>query len=536
MKPHLAVNLLDPMFHLSWSLWIQAPLFLALLLVGFRAWFSRPRRVLLPPMVVVPAVLAPCLVAVLLPVGEYHFSGHEGAYGELLRGALPEAGDLTGHRTFALPAGLAWALGRVLPSDLAVHVWFWGNRFALMGLLLLLGGSVCTIVRRYCIGEDDPGVRPLWQVAGALAVGMACLHAPLVGWSATGFAIVPALALGMATVRLGLAKQPHYALAFGAFAIATRMETAPLVLAGLLLCPLDDWKRVSNGPGLWGLCCGLAVLALQAFTLSQKDAELPVEELGPVAGVVLENAGNIGLGGPLLLPAVLALSLLLFLAGPLRPRLGSGFLSPPDGPRTGLVVGLALLAALVQPLFLVDLGARHLQPAVLLVVLIVAPSFAALWRSSHGGRFQSGVCVLFALLLLVPGLVGLRELDRRYMNGFDSLPPSWDATLALAPRGSSSELLRERCYLVLPGGGNSWEGALDTMDVREVHRAAQQLERGNCVYWGVSNDFEFSGDTRSERLDRAVSTLQLVPIAWLDPPPRGDRPWVLLASRPDTSD
>ena len=315
--------------------------------------------------------------------------------------------------------------------------------------------------------------------------------------------------------------------------MATRMETAPLVLAGVLLCPWDSWRRASTGPGLIGLCLGLAMLSLQAFTLSQKTAELPVEELGPNVAVALENAGNLHLGGPLLSLGAAALGVLLVLSGPLRPRFGSGLQRKEGGARAGLALLLALGTALIQPLFLVDLGARHLQPAVLIAVLLVAPSIVAAWRSGSGmDRVRQALCMMFGLTLVLPGIVGMRELDRRYMHGFDALPPSWDAVLVRAPRGSASELFREGCYLVLPRGIQSWEGASDTMDVREVHRAAGQLEEGRCIHWGVDNDFEFSGDTRSERLDRAISTLGLRPVAWIDPSPRGGRPWVLLTASP----
>ena len=157
MESTLAVKLLDPAFHSTWSLWLQAPLFLCLTLLAAVTWLRRARRPLPEGAFLVLAVLFPLAIAVLLPQGEYHFSGHEGAYGELLAGGLPELGDLAGHRTFALPAGVAWALGQVLPEGRAIAVWLAVNRMALGLVLLLLADSCFLIHRRFCSEGDDSG-------------------------------------------------------------------------------------------------------------------------------------------------------------------------------------------------------------------------------------------------------------------------------------------------------------------------------------------------------------------------------------------
>jgi hypothetical protein len=529
----LAIQVFDPAFHTGLSLWLQAPLFLLLLLVAGREWLRHRSRPLPRRSHLALAGLIPLVLALVLPQADYHFSGHEGAYAELLSGVMPQTADLSSHRTFALPAGLAWAMGRLLPERLALTLWLVGNRVALGLLLVLAAESSATLYRRLWAGDSEVHSQAGGQLAGLLALAALCLSPSLLGWSATGFAIVPALALGLLSLRLGLGGRPALALAFGALALGTRMETAPLVLAGLLLCPADRWRASADRSEFAGLCAGLGLFALQALTLSQKSAGPPLEGSASGVAVALENLGNLSLGGPVLSPGAASLGLLLVLGLAFGQPLGSVGLGRIGGRWEGVVLGLALAAALAQPLFLVDVGARHLQPAVLLAILLLAPSAVAAWNQRSRNRSVLRViCVLLGGALLVPGLLGLRELDLRYMTGFAAVPSAWHPVLAQAPRGSASDILGSSCYTVLPGGGQSWEGAADTMDVREVHRAAQQRLLGRCVLWGVDNDFEFSGDTRAERLDRAVRTLELAPVAWLDPPPRGDRPWVVLRSEP----
>jgi len=500
-------------------LWVQGPLFVLLLLVASRAWL-RQRPFYLPPRFLIALALGlPVLVGLVLPLSDYHFSGHEGAYAELLSGVLPDQADLTSHRTFALPAGLAWGIGKLLPQEIGETLWLLGNRAALALVLLLLADTSYLLHRRFSSGDEQAPTKIEASVAGMLALAAGCLTPPLLGWSATGFAVVPALALGLLCLRLGLAGRPGFVLAFGAFALATRMETAPLVLAGLLLCPPAVWRRSGDGPRLPGLCAGLALFSFEALILSQKSAGLPIEDADRGPSVALENIGNIALGGPVLGALAGAVGLLVILR-----FVSSGAMR--SGRRELTILGVAAAAALVQPLFLVDVGARHLLPAVVLVILLVAPCVSI---SRLRLRVLWG---LWLLVLLVPGLQGLRDLDRRYMTGFEAVPFAWESALAHAPRGTASEILGNSCYSVVPRGSQNREGAADTMDVREVHRAARELSAGRCVLWVVDNDFEFSGDTRAERLDRAVRTLELQPVAWLDPPPQGDRPWVVLRSDP----
>ena len=499
-------------------LWIQAPLFVLLLLVATRSWLSRP-----PPASVLPrrlmgvALVVPILLGFALPGSDYHFSGHEGAYAELLAGALPERADLTSHRTFALPAGLAWAFGKVLPERLAEVIWLGGNRAALAVVLLLLAEGSYSLHLRSWPPDEGRSQESGPELAGGLAILAACTTPPLLGWSATGFAVVPALALGLLSLRLGLAGRPGFVLAFGACAIATRMESAPLVLAGLLLCPAAVWRDSLRRDRLAGVGAGLGLLVLQVLTLVLKTARLPVEEGTGGAAVAIENLSNLPLGGPVL--------------GALAGGLAAALVFRVGWPRqTFAALGLGTAAALGQPLLLVDLGARHLLTAVVLTVLLAAPSASrALLRR---GVLLRAVAAAWLLAVLLPGIAGVLDLDRRYMTGFDAVPRGWDTALAGAPRGSAEQVLQSSCHIVMPGGGAFREGAADTMDVREVHLAARALSGGRCVQWVVENDFEFSGDTRAERLDRAVRTIGLRPEAWLDPPPRGGRPWVVLRADP----
>jgi hypothetical protein len=82
----------------------------------------------------------------------------------------------------------------------------------------------------------------------------------------------------------------------------------------------------------------------------------------------------------------------------------------------------------------------------------------------------------------------------------------------------------------MPGGEDIWAGASDSGDVREIHNGALSQRDGQCLLWAVATDIEFSGDASAERLDRAVHTLGLVPVGWLDPPPLGDSPWMVLGT------
>lgn len=523
MSLPLAVRLVDASFHASWSLWIQWPLFL---LVGFfagRVLFRVGRELRLGRVAWALIVALPLVLAVLLPQSSYHFSGHEGAYSELLAGELPDATDLTGHRTFALPAGLSWGMGQVLGERSAQSLWLVGNRLALPLCLLALAWSGLLSRRRQAgaLGEK------LEESGGGLlacAVILGAVSTPaLLGWSATGFAILPALSLGLLSLTAGLAGRPAVALALGALALGCRMETAPLLMAALLIPDRAAWRSLGRGRGLAGLCAALGLFALHAFTLSQKRSELPVEDLRPDPSVFLENLLAVPLGGPWLGPAALALGALL-----VAWRLVGG------GDRRGqlgLLVGLAV--ALLQPLFLVDVGARHFLPAVCLLLLLAVPAAARAWTLGGSGLSPLRVlAVLLGVAVVVPGLIGAKSLVQRYMTGFDAVPPAWRQTADEGGRGTAEDLLQDRCYLVLPGGADTWRGSRDSRDVREVHRAALALGAGWCVQWVIDTDMEFSGDTRAERFDRAVHTLGLRPARWLDPPPDGGPPWLVLEAGP----
>ena len=163
----LAVHLVAESFHRTWSLWWQLPVLVVVLGLTARPLLEVARGVAWSRLAVVIAVAAPIAVAVLLPQREYHFAGHEGAYGELLDGDMPETGDLSGHRTFAAPAGLAWAAGRIMPGGAARFGWLVWNRASLAVVLLLLAGSAAWLA-----GEGTSAQRraTLLAVLGGLAV------------------------------------------------------------------------------------------------------------------------------------------------------------------------------------------------------------------------------------------------------------------------------------------------------------------------------------------------------------------------------
>ena len=363
-----AVQIVAESFHRTWSLWLQAPILLAVVALTARPLWGALREIAWSRVALVLAVAAPLLVATLLPQREYHFAGHEGAYGELLDGALPETGDLSGHRTFAVPAGVAWAMGRVVPGEVGRVLWLVGNRASLALVVLLL----CACAARLA-GEGADVQRRAMRIA---AVGVLATPA-LLGWSATAFFVVPALAMGAAALLLGLAGRPAAALAWGSLALASRMETAPLLFAGVIAVGWPGWKEAARGRAVAGLIGALSVLAVQAFTMSQKRSELPLEDVRPDPSVLLENLANLTLGGPWLAAVVILLVAVTLGLAPRRDGIAEA------------AVAIAAVIAVVQPIFLVDGGARHLLPAAaLLPVLAAAVGGGA---GGAGGRGAPGV-------------------------------------------------------------------------------------------------------------------------------------------------
>ncbi|MCP4867304.1 MAG: hypothetical protein GY898_01120 [Proteobacteria bacterium] len=509
-----AVALVDESFHRSWGLWLQAPIVLLVVVCTARALRDAVAGAAWSRSAVVLALIAPLVIGVLLPQREYHFAGHEGAYGELLDGELPETGDLSGHRTMAVPAALAWTLGAVLPGEPSRTAWLFANRAALALLLLALGVAAALLA-----GEDPEAQRRamLLAVVGALACP------PLLGWSATGFFIVPALSFGAIALALGLAGHAAPALAWGSLALASRMETAPLLFAGVAVLGWRRWRDLPRDRGgVLALMGALGVLAWQTFGLSQKRSELPLEDVRPDPTVILENLSLLPLGGPwLTLPTVAVLVLFAVVAGKVLPATAAR--------RGEAAVGFAAGLALVQPAFLVDVGARHFLVAVLLIVVLVAAAGArATGPGAPRPRPSGAVLVLLAVSLAVPSVLGVRDLAARYMAGADSYLPAWVAKADAGTTGDVGSVLEDRCYLVVPGGRSAYRGTRDSGDVREIHRAALALGAGWCVQWAVGGDAEFSGDTRAERLDRAIAVLDLEPVGWVKPAPGSERRWMIF--------
>ena len=533
MPVPLAIELVPASFHTTWSLWFQAPIVLLVLICTLRPIARAFSAVSWSRLALLLAIAAPLAVGWLLPQREYHFAGHEGAYGELLDGELPESGDLTGHRTFGVPAGLAWAMGKAAPRHPARTAWLWLNRASLALVLLCLGTAAAWTVRSPPRSSAEkaaatpPDRRRLERAATLLAVLGGLAAVPTLGWSATAFFLTPALAFGLIALLLGMSRQPASAVAWGAIAFASRMETAPLLLAGLLAVGLPGWRRTLRADRSLGAAGALLVLAWQAFVLSQKRSELPIEAVRPDPSVIWENLSMTPLGGPWLTLVVL---ILVGVVLALVPR-------PWVGRRTGLALAVGLAVALLQPALLVDVGARHLQPAVALLIPLVAAGLTALALGEDRGDAAAprvlgfSFALLLVLALAVHSVVDLRALSHRYMAGRHAWLPAWvQAADATGARGSVADLLDDRCYVVVPGGRDTWRGTQDVGDVREIHRAALAQGAGWCVQWLVEGAAEFSGDTRAERLDRAIRTLGLEPVGWVDPSPDGGAPWLLFES------
>lgn len=507
------IQLVSESFHRSWGLWLQAPVVILVIVLTARAVADAVRSTAWSRPALAIALAAPLVLGLLLPMSEYHFAGHEGAYGELLDGDLPETGDLSGHRTLSVPAGVAWAGGKLLPGEAARTAWLVANRASLLLLLLALGLAAALLA-----GEDPEAQRR----AMLLAVAGALMCPPLLGWSATGFFVVPALTLGAIALALGLAGHAAPALAWGSLALASRMETAPLLLAAVAVLGGRRWRDLPRDRGgALALSGALGVLAWQTFGLSQKRSELPLEDVRPDPSVLLENLSLMPLGGPWLTwPTVAALVLFVVAAGRILPAAAAR--------RGEAATAFAAGIALVQPAFLVDVGARHFLVAVALIVVLVAAAGGRATAAKAPRPKRSGAALgTLAVLLALPTAQGVRDLADRYMAGADAYLDDWRATADAGFRGDAATVLRDECYLVVPGGRAAWRGTRDSGDVREIHRAALARGAGWCVQWAVGGDAEFSGDTRAERLDRAIRVLDLVPAGWVDPAPGSEPRWMI---------
>jgi hypothetical protein len=479
-----------------WLLLIHFVLLLAVVVATARPGLALARSIRWHPAALGLALAAPLLLAAWLPQSEYHFAGHEGAYGELLDGGWP-AEDLASHRIFPVPSSVAAVVGRVLPPDVGRSLWLILNRGSLSLVLLGVGWAAGLLaVRR---GQESERAT-LLAVLGALSV------APLLGWSATAFAIVPAVSAGSLSLAFGIARRPAACLAWGALALGTRMESSVLLLAGALAA----WPSIRAALSVRkaALAGAIAVFVIEAVSLAGKRAELPLESTAPDGLVLLENLRCLALGGSWF--TLWAVAGLVGLIVARRADLSSAW---------PLLAGLAI--ALIQPLGLVDVGARHLIPAALLICVLVA-------GLSPGDRG-----LFWALALLAPalmyGVVGVEQLGHRYAAGPDAHLPSWVAAADTGKKGPLSALVDPDCYLVLPGGEEDHPGAASTGDVREIHNAALELAAGSCVQWAVHTGAEFVGDTAAERFDRARLVLGLKPAGWVE---RGDGArWMLWEAR-----
>jgi hypothetical protein len=502
------------------GLWAQAPILAALLAAS--AWTllqreSRPAilgvlRTAAPALAL--SVAAPFLAGAAFPPAAYHWSGHEGTYAILLRAEAVLTDDLGTHRVFPMPAGLAWALGALAPGEGSETLWLLAGRSSLSFLLALAALAAASLR-----GDRGGGrAASLGAVAGLAAVPA------LWGWSTTGSFIVPALVAGAAAILCAIGRRPAFALAWGALALASRLETAPLAMLAILLVPPADWRAAGRvGLAAAGLLGGFEATLLLGKKVEQTDTAAPLDP-----AIMLENLANLPLGGPYCAWAALALLGLLVAA------------TWPRGQRPALrrsvLLLLSAVAALLQPTILADPGARHFLPASLLLVLLAADGHASLRAAWRGAGAGPGIAVGAGAGLVLTGLVtsgfihGIKDLHQRWYRGADAWSaPQRRAAEARGSRGPSSEVLDSTCFLAVPGGESSVSGAADVENVWTVHDARLELDSGRCVQWAWVGP-EWAADTRAERLDRAIRTLSLRPAGWVDPPPAGSEPWLLFAA------
>jgi hypothetical protein len=458
----------------------------AIALVAVVAATARPvgrslRGVAWHPATLLLAVAAPAALWVALPPEAYHYAGHEGAYGELLDGGRPWE-DLGSYRILPAPSALAAALGEVLPGRGARWIWGLLNRGALVAVLLFGAAAAASLAA-------DRGPRSAARAGLATALGLLAI-APLLGWSATAWAVVPALACGLAALLLGMAGQPGAALAWGAIALGTRMEDAAMLVAAVGAAAA--LRPPVRGRRAWGLLGGALILALIGAALATRGERLPVESGALDPELVLENLRAIGLGGAWLTPWTLATLLALLLAE--RGRW-----------RRWAPVALGGLVAVAQLAPMLDLGARHLLPFSALA--------AVLGGGVAGGR--RGWTAALLAPVIAAGLLGADELAHRYAAGPSAHLPAWTEAADAGPAGPLEALLDPACYLVLPNGEEDLPGASPAGDVNEVHNAALELADGRCVQWAVHTEAEFLGDCAAERFDRARRVLRLRPEGWV---------------------
>jgi hypothetical protein len=512
----------------TWFLWSQPLLVLAVLGLSFAPLREAAAGLRVGPLALAIAVLAPLATALLLPQSAYHFAGHEGTYGSLLLGMQPAMDDLESYGTMPLPLGLSWLLGTLWPSESSQQLWLGLNRLSLGVVILLIAALAAKSAQLR--GLEGRGARR----AAALAAGLALLCVPLLGWSATAYCVVPALALAAVVLLLGLCAQPSSALLWSALALGTRMELAAVVLTALALTVASGWRRDLAAGGRLRLGVASAGLVMQLSLLASKKARLPVDSFTVDSSIFWENLHNIPLGGTLFSPLVGVSALaVVALVWPGQP-----------GRRVATVLASGFVLALLQPLLLIDVGARHFLPAMLLIVPLLGVALAALLSgreapaeadaASPGSRPQLSAVALAGLFLALFAALSLRDLADlkwRYVAGQDGYLPRWEAQADQGIRGSVEGVLEPSgCYVVLPGGEETWSGASEGRDVREVHNSALALREGQCVRWGFASEVEFSGSASAERVDRAIHTLGMKPVGWLDPAPSGELPWILFGA------
>ncbi|MBJ94421.1 MAG: hypothetical protein CMP23_08065 [Rickettsiales bacterium] len=502
----------------SWPLWTQSILVVITVLLSWQLRSSLRGLLRLPRSSIALCLLAPLLVAWLLPQSSYHFAGHEGSYGTALLGQPVARDDLFSYGTMPLPMGLSWLLGKLAPGEAAQQLWLAANRLALAPAMLFIAAISAELATT--MGASARGR----AAASLLAVSLCLASAPLAGWSATGYFLAPALALGGAATLCALRGLPYLALTWAALALGSRMELGPVLLVVLALVPSKRWREALRQPRPLLRWLSPLLACLQIWLLSRKSARLPVDSFTLDSSIVLENLLNIPLGGALFQPPALlmtAAAIALF---------RSDLLSV----SAARVFGAAALVALLQPLSLIDVGARHFLPALLVWLPLVSATLTS--RHSCGtitNRLRWALCSATLLLLVSAAFGEYQDLQHRYCNGQDGYLERWIQTADRGRRGGINELLEPSgCYVVMPGGEQIWKGASESGDVREIHNGVLALREGQCVRWAFAGEVEFSGSASAERVDRAISTLGLVPIGWLDPPPQGQRPWLLFGAEP----
>ena len=504
----------------SWHLWSQ-PLLLfwaCLLLWRSRAEIGQGART--PRLLVALCALAPLLVAFLLPQSSYHFAGHEGTYGSALLGRAPPLDDLNSYGTMPVPMGLSWLLGSVAPGSYQQQLWLALNRVSMAVVLWMMGLLVCTAAREVSLGRDDAR----HHRAGWCVVWLGMMSVPLAAWSATGYFVTPALAMAAAALVLAARGQASLAALWAVLALGSRMELGLVLPAVLVIVPLSAWKKEFLGSGRPRVILAALALALECLLLANKSARLPVDSFTLDASIVWENLLNVPLGGALFAP----LTLLAAAAAVALARLGL------QQHRLLLVLAVGFFVALLQPMLLIDVGARHFLPAMLFGLPLLALSLSSLLAKGLRSQPSSLVFgVVLVALIVAPTLGDYADLRHRYVAGQDGYLNRWVARADGGIRGTIDELLEPSgCYVVMPGGEQTWRGASPGGDVREVHNSVLALREGQCVRWAVAGEVEFSGAASAERVDRAIHTLGLVAIGWLDPPPLGERPWLLFGAEP----